>query len=82
MEYFLRVWFTDGDLYEYKFLRSRPKDCYRISDNVLRIYLVDSEVAYSLDLVTSIQFGPREIPLNTPEVVEAEKIIAGVRKDD
>ena len=76
VEYVLRVWFSDGDIYDYSFRYKEPDRCYRISDGVLEIYLGDSVLTYSVDYVTTVQFGPHEIQADPPEVVEAERILA------
>jgi hypothetical protein len=80
--YVLTVWFRDGEVYEYHF-RSRCKDdCYRISDSALHIYLADSIMSYSLDLISAVNFGTRVRPPVAPEVLEAERIIAGIGKEE
>ena len=80
VEYVLRVWFTDGDIYDYSFRDKDPDRCYRISDGVLEIFLGDSVLTYSVDYVTTVQFGPHEIPADPPEVVEAERILADLER--
>jgi hypothetical protein len=74
--YILKVWFADGEVYEYEFRHRSWKDCHRIVDNALHIYLEDSVLTYSMDFVSALTFGPREISPDAPEVSEAERIIA------
>ena len=76
VEYVLRVWFADGDVYDYCFRHREQDRCYRFRDGVLEIYLADSVLSYSVDFVTTVQFGPRVIPADPPEVTEAERILA------
>ncbi|MBD3258465.1 hypothetical protein GF377_08525 [candidate division GN15 bacterium] len=76
MEYVLRVWFTDGDAYEYTYRHKDADRCYRMTNGVLEIFLADSVLSYSLEFVSTVHFGPRLIPADPPEVSEAERILA------
>ncbi|MBU0983799.1 MAG: hypothetical protein KKA42_08015 [candidate division Zixibacteria bacterium] len=80
--YVLQVWFVDGICCEYHFPGRRVRDCYRIHNGVLHINMGKSVVAYSMDVVSTVSFEPREIPLDSPEVAEAERIIAGDSPDE
>ncbi len=76
MEYVLKIWFIDGDGYEYSF-RNRPEDeCYTISDNVLKVFFKNAVVCYPLAVIGTIEFKARSLSFQSPEVVEAERIIA------
>ncbi len=77
MKQVLRVWFDDGEALEYHFLNRAWDQCYDIVDGSLRIFLDDSTLTYAMDTITIIDFGPVEVPPDPPEVVEAERIIAG-----
>lgn len=82
MEYVLKVWFADGEVYEYVFQHRAWTECHRIINNALHIYLEDSVLTYSMDFVSAITFGPREVVPDPPEVMEAERIIAARSKSD
>jgi len=73
----LRVWFHDGEIYEWTFIAEHPGDCYRISDSAVHIHLKDSVLSYSLEIVAAVHFQRRRVPPEAPEVVAAEQIIAG-----
>lgn len=75
MEYVLRVWFVDDDAYEYFFRGRREQDCYQISDSVLRVFLKESVVCYPLHMISTLEFTARKIPPDSPEVLEAERIL-------
>lgn len=76
-EYVLTVWFVDGDAFEYTFESGRKRECYRLTDDVLHIYLSKSAISYELELISAINFGARYIPPDPPEVLEAQRIISG-----
>jgi hypothetical protein len=80
IESVLTVWFHDGGIYTYRFTSHVPGDCYRIADNALHINLNDSVLSYSLEIVSSVHFRKRRIPPVAPEVLAAERIIAGTHR--
>ncbi|UCC45216.1 MAG: hypothetical protein JSU65_04675 [Candidatus Zixiibacteriota bacterium] len=75
VEYVLKIWFIDGDSYEYNFRGRSEEDCYRISDSVLKIYLKNSVVSYPLQIVGTVEFSAREVPPDSPVVEAAQRII-------
>jgi len=82
MEYVLTVWFTDSNVYEYCFRDRREKDCYTISDNTIQIFLNDSTLSYSMDIVSAASFGARIVVPDAPEVIEAERILSSKTRTD
>ncbi|HUV31459.1 MAG TPA: hypothetical protein VMY05_10270 [Acidobacteriota bacterium] len=80
IEYALRVRFLSGQDYEYFFQGRWERDCYRITDSVLSVYLKDSTVHHPLHAVASVEFRVRRIRPKPPEVVEAERIIGTGRQ--
>jgi hypothetical protein len=76
VEHVLKIWFVDGEMCEYRFRNRAWNECHRISDNALHILMDDSVLTYSMELVSSVTFGTREITPDPPEVVAAEHIIA------
>lgn len=82
MEFVLKIWFIDGDGYEYSF-RNRPEEeCYSISDNVLKVFFKNAVVCYPLAVIGTIEFKARSISSRSPEVAEAERIIATLNDFD
>lgn len=78
----LTVWFHDGGIYTHRYASHDPDDCYRIAENALHINLKDSVLTYSLELVSAVHFERRRIPPVAPEVLAAERIIAGLHRPD
>lgn len=81
VESVLRVWFHDGEIYEYVFAAEKPEDCYQISDSALHIKLKESVLSFSLDIIAAVHFSRRRVPPASPEVIAAERIIAGHSTD-
>jgi hypothetical protein len=80
LEYVLTVWFAEGHRCEFLFRGRSPQECYRISDGVLTIFMNRSTLSYGMDSVSAVDFAARAVPSNpkvSPEVEEAERIIAG-----
>ena len=77
VESILRVWFHDGEIREWVFEAEKPEDCYRISDSAVHIKQHLSVLSYSLEIIAAVHFERRRIPSVSPEVAEAERIIAG-----
>lgn len=75
MEYVLRVWFIDDEAFEYFFRGRREEDCYHLTDTLLKVFLKGSMVCYPLHMISSMEFSARRIPPDSPEVLEAERIL-------
>ncbi len=81
VKYVLTLWFIDDRVCEYHFIGRRRNDCYRIDENSLHVYLKDSVMSHSLDMISAMNFGPREIKPESPEVIEAERILSSRKTD-
>jgi len=82
VEYVLTVWFGDGSAHEYHFRNRREKDCYEITESVLKVFLGETIAHYPLHSIGTVEFSAQEIPPDSGEVVEAMRIIsaAGAEK--